>query len=56
MLFIHTIFVLGVVIGLFTIYAPKIHICNRKQMLRYERELKKTDPEKYKKLKEKYKR
>jgi len=56
MLFIKIIFALSLAIGVFTIYAQKVHIWLSKHMDEYENKLEKSNPEELKKLKEKYQR
>ncbi|EID4342313.1 hypothetical protein LB049_003382 [Vibrio vulnificus] len=56
MLFLSVVFALSLVIGVFALYAQKVHIWLSKHMDEYEKELEKNNPEELKKLKKKYQR
>ncbi len=56
MLFLHIIFTLSLAIGVFALYAQKVHIWLSRYMDEYEKELEKNNPEVLKKLKKKYQR
>ena len=56
MLFLSVVFALSLAIGVFALYAQKVHIWVSKHMDEYEKELEKSNPEELKKLKKKYPR
>lgn len=51
MLFLHIIFAMSLVIGVFSLYAQEVHIWLSRHMDEYEKELEKNNPEVLKKLK-----
>lgn len=56
MLLVDIVFTIGLIIGLFTLYAPTIQRWARASMAEYEAKLAQTDPQAFQKLKMKYKR